>query len=227
MEAFYNPPTKEERKKAEEICEFLLNFEYKLLKEIGIYCCGGGCEKDVYYSDNLPGWVVKMGNKSCFYEAKNYGRAVDAGFYNFFAPSFFVMEGDSDYPDVPTWHYWFTMQREVICNEDANTDSIDNFIVENCFTEEDNKNIDEGNIEECDLIERYYEDLCDYDNVEAIIGFTNASERNGFIDFCDEFKINDIHSGNFGFSKELRTSVIIDYSGYHNWDTFEEGEKVC
>ena len=224
MNSFYNPPTDEEFKIAKEICEFLLYFEpHEIITELGIVWVDAGAEKEVYTSPELPGWVIKIGNESCFYEAQNYAQAKDAGLEEFFAPSYYIMKGVKEYDDEEhsmVITNYFTMQRYVICDSDLNTSKVDDFIEENYFTDEDRENIDSGIVEEYEVLEGYREDFADIENVDILIGFSDLDVRKKFEKFCDKLSINDIHTGNFGFCVEVGKNVIVDYGGYHNWEYF-------
>jgi len=226
MGKFYESPTEKEMEIAREICGYI-NDDTSIgaLASFGIYWVNAGCEKSVYRSDKLPGWVIKEGNESCYYEAKNYERAKEEGLTFYFAPSYFIVKkekevGSKEHSVIIDRYY--TMQKEVICDEGTNWDSVNEYIKNNYYTDEDFDKVESGERLESEIFEKYEEDLSDMDNVDALIGFTNAIEKDIFEEFCDRLNLNDLHLGNFGFSTEERRTVIVDYSGYHCWETFGE-----
>ena len=226
MEKFYERPTEKEMEIAKETCRLINNHDNVYdLEPKGIFWVDAGCEKSVYRNEELPGWVIKKGNESCYYEAKNYERAEAEGLTYYFAPSYFIMKleeevGSKEHSVLVDRYY--TMQREVICDRDTNWDSLNEYIKRNYYTDEDYEKVENGERSEYDLFERYEEEFTDMDNVDALIGFTSSMEQEVFEDFCDKFDLNDLHYGNFGFSPDLNRTVIIDYSGYHCWETFGE-----
>ena len=165
-----------------------------------------GAEKDVYNIARVPGFVLKVDNKGeehigrCEVECYVYTQAVKSGFGYLFAPTYFVgkINGRT-----------LSLQKKVYTDE-CDTESslcdyidskLDNFSGYLSDDEDDDIPYD-------DIIH----DMEDNEIVQALTG----EDSEEFVDFLLDYKINDLHTGNFGIDYDSNAYMIIDYCGYHN-----------
>lgn len=75
--------------------------------------------------------------------------------------------------------------------------------------------LDEDSLDKCSseycAVDSYFDELDDDDRIMSLYGDTE--EVNDFINFLDDNGINDLHSENWGWTKDGRV-VAIDFSGY-------------
>jgi len=112
----------------------------------------------------------------------------------------------------------------------AKQEGLEKFFTTTCFLTEiqgrtfiaqDRADIDEDEVE--DLCYSYSGDYDpeDDETIYALCGCTPETER--LVDFCQRYRINDLHSSNWGLDPEDKY-VIIDYGGHH-WDDDDEEEE--
>ena len=139
----------------------------------------------------------------CALEAEKYAKACAEGIEECFAAIYEVGEIDG---------VKFYLQEFANVDEDSTTDSFYEYAseqVENYFNrdEEDEDNEELFRSEIWDFIS----DMDDQERVIAV--FNNHKNIRKICDFIEEEDINDLHSGNWGFTNDGR-EVIIDYSGF-------------
>ena len=195
------------------ICEDNDNFyrwheDYEdYLKEEGIaaYC---GETKACIISDELPNWVIKTGfvyyedglgdtTDYCAIEEGNYRDAVEEGLGEFFAATYklctltpgrmvdYTLEGNVS----------FFIQEKAAPDESKTSSTCENYV---------RKNSEDYNEYE----EYYYEDS---DRLESL--FEGHKMLPELLEFVENWSINDLHEGNFGYTSD-GTPKIIDFSGY-------------
>ena len=139
----------------------------------------------------------------CALEAEKYARACAEGIEECFAATYEVGEIN----DVK-----FYLQEFANVDEDSTTDSFYEYAseqVERYFNRDEE---DEGNEELFrSEIWDFINDMDDQERVMAV--FNNHKNIRKICDFIYDEEINDLHSGNWGFTNDGR-EVIIDYSGY-------------
>lgn len=158
-----------------------------------------GATKICVIDDRLGDWVLKAGfDRStsryykerendadyCELEAENYEKARAQGLERYFAQTFLFKEVDG------VKFYWqekVTVDEEEICR------------LSGCVSEDDNGE------EYIDTDE--FDDMCDDKRVEMLFNDKQLEE------FIEENGINDLHSGNWGWTKDGRI-VALDYSGF-------------
>lgn len=164
--------------------------------------CQNGISKLVFFSDSFDEWVLKIprhldkDKNYCQIEADNYEKAVECGFDEFFAPTFFVEE----YNGIPLY-----AQTRLEC---------DSSLVEENFYKYAKDICDPNNYEDD---ESYDDVVCSTaDNLDTdqqiIAVFGDSDEVYNLCDFCEEMEINDLHSANFGCLNG--TLVMCDFSGF-------------
>lgn len=180
------------------------NKDWLFVNHIAIY---NGETKAAIVVKTLSNWVVKIGFQKrtdkasnlestefiddyCALEYKNYCRAKEKGLERFFASMYQVGEIDG----VP-----YYLQEYAENDEDV----VSGYFYSYCTEEYD----------ECEGEDayNYVDDMDDGERMMAMFGseFTRDLEW-----FCWDNEINDLHSGNFGLTRD-GIYVIIDYSGYH------------
>lgn len=154
-----------------------------------------GCTKSCFISTESD-WVLKVRMPDndcyrdyCYDEAKNYQYAIEEGIEECFAACYFLNRIGG---------YDFYIQEKVDIDEEA--------IDSTCYIYASNQC---GSNDYEDINELYW-DMDDYERVTAVFGGTDFKAR--LIDFIDNYAINDLHAGNFGYRDSF--PVIIDYSGY-------------
>lgn len=141
-------------------------------------------------------WVLKIpfSNKKdhCKMEVRNYMEAVKEGFGNNFAATFFLMT----YEGAPCY-----IMEKAECDETDIEDKYYDSLIETGALSESDVSSCLGSIDSCTI-------------VEELLELNYGRETfNRLQDFLNRNKINDLHTGNVGFLKDLL--VLIDYSGYH------------
>lgn len=161
---------------------------------IKVYC---GETKACIISDELSNWVVKVGftyndeyrlentTDFCAIEAKNYRDAVDEGLEEFFAAS-------------------YELCRVAAPKEYNYEDDIIFFIQEKAVPD------DEKTSATC---EKYTgsDQNDDFDRIESL--FCGHKKLEELFRFIEDWDINDLHSGNFGYTADGKIKII-DYSGF-------------
>ena len=175
--------------------------------EEGIEYVGRGATKYVFRILDLEGWVLKVDrfpNKFyCYKEARNYERALSNGYADWLVPSIYVMT---------IGKFSFSLQKEVV-TENFESDFYDS-VARDYFSEEDWEEVDEDEDEFPGKVENYIEDMSDEEVLTTIFVYHKELKSiEKFYDFCCDFNINDLHSGNFGYYNGKPS--IFDYSGYY------------
>lgn len=153
-----------------------------------------GETKSCVLSDKLPNWVIKVGfvmegntEDFCTIEANNFTRAIEEGLEDFFAASYklcsFPLPKKYSLRKVVT----FFIQERAEPDEEKTS-----------ITCEEYTGSDEN--EDIDRLESLFTD-CKYKVFCKLL------------EFIDNWGINDLHSGNFGYTKDGKVKII-DYSGY-------------
>ena len=141
-------------------------------------------------------WVLKIpfSNKKdhCKMEVRNYMEAVKEGFDNNFAATFFLMT----YEGAPCY-----IMEKAECDETDIEDKYYDSLMETGAMSESDVYSCLGSMDSCTIVGELLE--LNYGR--------ETFER--FQDFLDKNGINDLHTGNVGFLRDLL--VLIDYSGYH------------
>lgn len=169
----------------------------KGLKYVG-YSMSSGCTKACIWHSDLCDWVIKVGfinSKNIDYakvEYENYVRAVEEDLAHYFPETVFIGEFGG---------HAFYAQRECECNEDS--------ISREWYDSLCDRYYDRGEEYDCDSIWSEVDNLEDDERVELLFG----DEK--LIEFLREYKINDLHEGNFGYRGGFK--VIIDFSGFAGW----------
>lgn len=166
------------------------------LKEENLKVCSGET-KACIISDELSNWVVKVGFVStdesedyCAIEAGNYKSAVKEGLEKFFATVYKL--GSWVLPEVYGLkrNITFFIQEKAEPDEDLTAETCEEYM-------------------DCD--EDYLEDL---ERVESVFGgLEKCKELNRLFEFIKKWNINDLHTGNFGYTG-YGDVKIIDFSGY-------------
>lgn len=139
----------------------------------------------------------------CALEAEKYARACAEGIEECFAAIYEVGEING---------VKFYLQEFANVDEDSTTDSFYEYAseqVEKYFNRDEE---DEGS--ERHFIDEIWDFINDMDDEERILAVFNGHKNIRKIrNFINDEEINDLHSGNWGFTNDGR-EVIIDYSGY-------------
>lgn len=165
------------------------NEEY--CKENGIHVYRGETKACVV-SDNLPNWVIKVGFvwTSCNEEDEDYC-------------------SDMNYCAVEAENFGRAIDEEL--------DEFFAAIYELCDREDVTfyiqERADPNEEKTSSTCEEYTgtDDNDDYDRLESLFGRSGKLEE--LFAFIMDWKINDLHSGNFGYTTDGRAKII-DYSGY-------------
>ena len=157
-------------------------------------------------SDELPNWVIKVGytypgasvedKDYCSIEADNYEKAVEEGLDEFFAAIYEIYEVCIPEEYGCNRRAIFYIQEKAEPDEEKTSCTCKDFICSCCS---------------CKSCEFCGEEGDDYDRLESLFGKTSRLDR--LFAFVNEYDINDLHSGNFGYTSD-GTVKIIDYSGY-------------
>ena len=139
----------------------------------------------------------------CALEAEKYAKACAEGIEECFAAIYEVGE---------IVGVKFYLQEFANVDEDSTTDSFYEYAseqVEKYFNRDEE---DEGN--ERHFIDEIWDFIYEMDDEERILAVFNGHKNIRKIrNFINDEEINDLHSGNWGFTNDGR-EVIIDYSGY-------------
>ena len=175
------------------------------VKEMGLYL-GSGCTKIAILDNDNPRWVIKFDlfdrNKSeyCKLELRNYNKAREKNIEEFFAATYYLNEVNA---------FDFILQERVDMNSNAVEETFTDY-ASSVYDLEDFENEDEYN----DAVYNMVEDMSDEDRVYAMLYDerfnTDISE---IINFIENNDINDLHAGNWGFTKDHHC-VMVDFSGY-------------
>lgn len=174
------------------------------LKEKGITTRTGET-KICLLSDELPNWVIKVGytypgasvedRDYCSIEADNYERAVEEDVDEFFAAIYEIYEVCLPEEYGCNRNTVFYIQERAEPDEEKTSSTCHDFMCSCC------------SCKDCD----YCCDGDDYDRLESLFGKTGRLDE--LFAFINEYDINDLHSGNFGYTFDGRIKII-DYSGY-------------
>ncbi len=174
-----------------------------------------GETKLVVFSPALNGWVLKIPCLSyylgaevdfCKIEVLNYEKAEKAHLERFFAPTYFVGE----FFGIPVY-----TQKKVECEECTVSES---------FYEWAERNTDKDDYDDeevfYDVVYSRSTNMCLseiltalYETEESVSG----EEIDELFRFCLRNEINDLHSGNWGYTKD-RFPVCVDFSGFQRFD---------
>lgn len=174
-----------------------------------------GETKLVVFSPALNGWVLKipclfyyLGAEVdfCKIEVGNYEKAKEAHLERFFVPTYFV----GKFYGVPVY-----AQKKVECEE---------CVVSESFYEWAERNTDK---DDYDDEEKFYDavfsrstNMCLSEVLTALYGTedsVSSKEIDELFRFCLRNEINDLHSGNWGYTK-THFPVCVDYSGFQRFD---------
>lgn len=180
------------------VCEDCENFgywcdEHKNYIEkahLELHC---GETKGCIISDELPNWVIKVGfitedtEDYCAIEADNFIDVVKKGLEEFFAAIYEIC--DIPLPESFSFKRYVTffMQEKAEPDEEKTSSTCSE------YTGTD--------------------DNSDYDRLESLFEGYKNDDFEKLIEFIDDWHINDLHSGNFGYTKDGKVKII-DYSGY-------------
>lgn len=180
------------------------------------YEFASGCTKVVVLHPSLANWVIKFPadgghwesrvkrftvegeepcSDYCAQEVKNYERAVEFGYAEYFAASYKLMdcEGTAVY-----------IQERASCSRDE---------CDEIFFNSASSSVDKEEFEDEDDYYSYVNDIVDeFTDDEAAEAMFGTVVHDGLIDFMNDYCITDLHAGNFGFIGER--PVMVDYSGY-------------
>lgn len=175
------------------------------VKEMGLYL-SSGCSKIAILDEGNPRWVIKFDlfdrNKSeyCKLELRNYNRAREKKIEEYFAATYYLDAVNA---------FDFILQERVNMNSDAVEETFIDY-VSSGYNVEDFDSEDEYN----DAIYNMEEDMTDEDRVYAMLDDERYNVDIGaIINFIEENDINDLHSGNWGYTKDYHC-VMVDFSGY-------------
>lgn len=171
-----------------------------------VLCCGE--TKACIISDKLSNWVIKVGfvgtnekagrtTDFCAIEEKNYRDAIKEGLEEFFAASYELCTLTPPKEFHFDGEVTFYIQEWAEPDEDKTSSTCDRYM------RDSSDEYDEDNDECCE-----YEDE---DRLESL--FRENKKLNELFDFIYRWEINDLHSGNFGYTREGKVKII-DYSGY-------------
>lgn len=162
-----------------------------------------GVSKACIFSDELPNWVIKTGftweeNNDdydyCTIEARNYQDAIIEGVEEFFAASYELCTVTPSECKGLLNNIYFYIQEKAEPDEEKTSSTCERYINGDC----------EGS-------DPWYHDHSDTDRLESLFGEDKNFDK--LLKFIKEWQINDLHSGNFGYTKD-GIAKIIDYSGY-------------
>lgn len=173
-----------------------------------------GETKLVIFSSALNGWVLKIPCLSyclgaevdfCKIEVDNYEKAKKAHLERFFVPTYFI----GKFYDIPVY-----AQEKVECEE---------CVVSESFYEWAERNIDK---DDYDDEEMFYDavfsrstNMCLSEVLTALYeteDSVSSEEIDELFRFCLRNEINDLHSGNWGYTK-THFPVCVDYSGFQRF----------
>ena len=166
-----------------------------------------GVSKACIFSEELPNWVIKTGfiwnddeaddGDFCTLEAHNYQDAIAEGLEEFFAASYELCTvTTSEYKNLRQ-NIYFYIQEKAEPDEERTSSTCDKYLA---------SEYDETESED----EPLYYDYTDEDRLQSLFGGCKNFDR--LIKFVKEWGINDLHTGNFGYTKD-GIAKIIDYSG--------------
>ena len=174
-----------------------------------------GETKLVIFSSALNGWVLKIPCLSyylgaevdfCKIEVLNYEKAEEAHLERFFAPTYFVGE----FYGIPIY-----AQKKVECEECTVSES---------FYEWAERNTDKDDYEDeevfYDVVYSRSTNMCLSEILTALYeteDSVSGEEIDELFRFCLRNEINDLHSGNWGYTKN-HFPVCVDYSGFQNFN---------
>lgn len=179
------------------------------LDRIGVRITNGET-KLVIIDRHIPNWVVKLcfkdncfGKDYCEREADFYRSACEVDLGQFFAASYYVCEVAG---------YDIYAQEYAEPNDDVFSESFSEYVKNNFdYSREDYE--DEYEYDEA-IMDAVY-DMDDEDRINAIFeGVAPAWKIADLVDFIQGYGINDLHSGNWGMTRDYRV-VVFDYSGYY------------
>ena len=195
-----------ERDEGPDLAEWSTDNEV-FLEEKGIVTRTGET-KICLLSDELPDWVIKVGytypgasvedKDYCSIEADNYERAVEEGLDEFFAAIYEIYEVCLPEEYGCNRRAIFYIQERAEPNEEKTSSTCHDFLCSCC------------SCKNCDYC---WEDGDDYDRLESLFGEMGRLDK--LFRFVKEYKVNDLHSGNFGYTKKGKVKII-DYSGYED-----------
>lgn len=165
------------------------NREYLKERNITLFT---GATKVCISSKALPNWVIKVSftypneeeTSYCDIEATNYQDAIKKGLDEFFAATYHLID------EKPSERYrvnsvGFYIQERAEPNEEKTSATCCGYIG--------------------------HDDGDDWDRLETF--FHDSGKLDELFSFIKDWDINDLHSGNFGYTKEGKVKVI-DFSGY-------------
>lgn len=166
-----------------------------------------GVSKACIFSEELPNWVIKTGfiwhddedddGDFCTLEAHNYQDAIAEGIEEFFAASYELCTvTPSEYKNLRQTIYFY-IQEKAEPDEERTSSTCDKYLA---------SEYDETESED----EPLYYDYTDEDRLQSLFGGCKNFDR--LIKFVKDWGINDLHTGNFGYTKD-GIAKIIDYSG--------------
>lgn len=154
---------------------------------------------------NDSNWVLKFDfeEEDCGFhkyynkiEAENFEEACRRGLDKYFAAMYYLgnLEGLEVYA-----------QERVRADEKVVSNSFFEYTLENYYGSYE--------IDDEDVRDSAWSDSTDLENSERIYAMIQDSKAaDALVDFTDEFDINDLHSGNWGYRGD--EPVLIDYSGF-------------
>lgn len=164
-----------------------------------------GVSKACIFSDELPNWVIKTGftweedNDDfdyCTIEAHNYQDAIIEGVAEFFAASYELCTVTPLECKGLCKNIYFYIQEKAEPDEEKTSSTCERYINGDCQDSEP-----------------WYYNYTDTDRLESLFGEEKNFDK--LLKFIKEWQINDLHSGNFGYTKD-GIAKIIDYSGYED-----------
>lgn len=185
------------------------NEDYLEGNGLSLHC---GETKACVVSDKLVNWVIKVGFVECedghntpdfcAAEAKNFADALKRGLEEFFAASYELCAVTP--PEIYDYEgdVHFYIQEKAMPDEDRTSSTCDNYMRSSKSEDDDEDD--------------YYDEYCDYDDEDRLESlFRDNSKYDELTMFIHEFEINDLHSGNFGYTTNGEVKII-DYSGYYD-----------
>lgn len=171
-----------------------------------------GETKACVISNRLANWVIKVGFVECedgyntpdfcAAEANNFADASKRGLEEFFAASYELCAVTP--PEIYGYKgdIHFYIQEKAMPDEDRTSSTCDSYMRGSKSEDDDN--------EDC-----YYDEYYDYDDEDRLESlFRDNAKYDELTMFIHEFEINDLHSGNFGYTTNGEVKII-DYSGYY------------
>ena len=161
-------------------------------------------------SKDCPDWVIKVGfvrttspgyveedtaKDFCALEAEYYAKACDNRIEEYFAATYKI--GEIDGVEI-------FMQEYARTDDDMFSDLFSNYV-----SEDFEKDEDEDDDDYWSRVSAYVEDMDNEERIYAVLG----PHSEDVVEFIIEHDINDLHSGNWGVTKDGRF-VMVDYSGY-------------